>query len=891
MLRSTPRMLKDRPQDPQIPIVTQSLLFDGIERRIALDKEDGDYAYFHALSLKLEYVTKVATAGVLACVTDDVDRHRYSIEHKLVRADSIGAWADALNMVLTGPAVHLFDQSARSVRKDLSERVGPDDWRYAAIEALNSAASEVGSKIQTLGTKVALRQFFDIAAKLRNRSRGHGAPTSQQCGRACPSLSEALDLVVHRLELFKIPWAFLHRNISGKYRVSGLVGDAAPFGHLKSAKDENYPDGVFIYVGRPVLIPLVLTDPDVLDIFLPNGNHRNNTLEVLSYVTNEADRRDASAWSAPPGHLPPSETEGSDALEPLGKSFANVPPPIRGYISRSDLEDDLRKELLRADTHPIVTLTGPGGIGKTTIAIAAIHEIANGTKAPYDVILWISARDVDLLESGPKSVAPRVITQQDIARAAADLLDPSDKNETGFDAVAFFQRCLREGAAGNTLFVIDNFETVQNPVDVYRWIDTHIRPDNKVLITTRFRDFAADYPIEIGGMTEEQANRLIDQRAGEIGVSELMTARYRAELIQETDGHPYVIKILLGEVARERRTVKPKRIVANSEYLLKALFERTYGALSPGGKRVFLLLSSWRVAVPEVAVEAVLLRPGTERFDVTRAIEELSRFSFIDRVESEEEGVAFVSVPLAATMYGRSKLDVSPIKLSVEEDRRLLMEFGPGRGRGVGQQVLPRIEHLIRGVAVQARSDEAIYEKRRPVLEYLAARVPRAYLQLAELALEVGESEHERAKEYVRLFLEGASGSGRLEAWLKLATICQLTGDPIGEVHATSEAAILAADDLEDLGKFANRLNFRIRDLRRVGALEGRSTEVRGFLEGVIREMESRLSLLSATNCSRLAWLYLNVGNSERALDVARIGIDREPENEHCAKLMMGRDA
>ena len=45
--------------------MTQKRLFDGIDNRIALDKEDGDHAYFHALSLKLEYVTKIVTSGVI----------------------------------------------------------------------------------------------------------------------------------------------------------------------------------------------------------------------------------------------------------------------------------------------------------------------------------------------------------------------------------------------------------------------------------------------------------------------------------------------------------------------------------------------------------------------------------------------------------------------------------------------------------------------------------------------------------------------------------------------------------------------------------------------------------------------------------------------------------
>ena len=70
--------------------MTPRSLFDRIDQRIALDRQDGDYALFHALMLKLEYVTKVVVSGIVACIGDDSDRHRYTLEHKLVRADSLG---------------------------------------------------------------------------------------------------------------------------------------------------------------------------------------------------------------------------------------------------------------------------------------------------------------------------------------------------------------------------------------------------------------------------------------------------------------------------------------------------------------------------------------------------------------------------------------------------------------------------------------------------------------------------------------------------------------------------------------------------------------------------------------------------------------------------------
>ena len=108
----------------------------------------------------------------------------------------------------------------------------------------------------------------------------------------------------------------------------------------------------------------------------------------------------------------------------------------------------------------------------------------------------------------------------------------------------------------------------------------------------------------------------------------------------------------------------------------------------------------------------------------------------------------------AAAMYGRSKLEVSPLKAEVEDDRKLLMEFGAGKKEAVPRGVLPRIENLVRAVAAQASTNPETLEERRPVLEYLAARVPKAYLQLSDLALEMGDSE--RAKHYLRNYL-GAS--------------------------------------------------------------------------------------------------------------------------------------
>ena len=50
----------------------------------------------------------------------------------------------------------------------------------------------------------------------------------------------------------------------------------------------------------------------------------------------------------------------------------NLPGPISELIGR---DDELREVVSLAASHRLVTLTGPGGIGKTRLALAAAREL------------------------------------------------------------------------------------------------------------------------------------------------------------------------------------------------------------------------------------------------------------------------------------------------------------------------------------------------------------------------------------------------------------------------------------------------------------------------------------------------------------------------------------
>ena len=750
-----------------------------------------------------------------------------------------------------------------------------------------------------IGNKVALRQFFDIARQLRNRSTGHGATTRKECGNACIKLSDALDAVTQNLMLLQCSWVYLRQNINQKYNVSPLLNDSKPFNYLKRTRDVQLRDGVYFHLdgsndlSNVIYVPLIFTDADVSDIALPNGNFKQTkySFETLSYVTNTVTERDGGRWRDSPMRLAPSQTEGNTELRAYHNVFSNVPLSPANYIHRNALEQRLQRELVDTSRHPIITLIGPGGIGKTAIALTTITEIARSTDPPYDVILWISARDIDLLESGPKSVHKQVFKKRDIAVFTYTLLEGVDATIKGQDPINVFEQSLATGADYPTLFVFDNFETVEDPAEVFNWIDHNVKPPNKVLITSRIREFMGDYPIRIDGMSEDEANELIDSHSRYLGIHDLLNYEYRSILFNESDGHPYVIKILLGQVASENKVVAPKRIVASSDDLLRSLFERTYNMLRLGSQRIFLLLSSWRAFVPEIAVEAVLYHTSSERFDVDSCLEQLGQFSLIDRVQSESDREWFLGVPLVASIYGRKMLQTSRFKSVVESDQRLLRELGTPRKSDVQQGVYPRIEGLVHTCIEESKINRTRFDELLPVLEFLAERVPKTYLMLADLTIELQGPEDGlyRSQKYTRRYLETSDMSdisGRLEAWIRLANLYKMSNDPSGEIHAICEAAFLPTSQPSDLGDYARRINSRMFESKQFGSEDTSSVLVRENLRKIAQHMERYLDRLSANDCSALAWLLMNADNPTRAHDVAKRGLGKDPRNHHCKNIL-----
>ena len=854
------------------------LPIDRMWERVEIARQDSDVLLFLSLLYAGELLTKTIVAGLVAAIKDDKERHRYRLLHKLVRADSLGEWSHALNEVLTGPSSQHLHHIAREEQQELTKKCGDGSWPYEANQTLVECMKTVSNDCEAVPRKADCRMWFSQFVALRNRTRGHGAPSGATCSRMCVGLEKSIRLIAENHVMLKRPWVYLHRNLSGKYRVTRLSDDSGPFDYLKSSTEGQMKNGVYVHLGEPCLVDLMRSDPDASDFFFPNGKFARKAFELISYITDDITDGDTAPYLQVPTDLPQSETQGIGNLDLRGKAFTNLPHTPGGYVSRPELERELEDVLLMLDRHPVVTLVGRGGIGKTWLSLHVLDRIANA--GSFDCISWFSARDIDLLPEGAKLVRPHVLTPQDIASEFVNLVQPNEAGGKSFDEVKFFQQYLTKSEIGPILFVFDNFETVQSPGDLYTWLNTYIRHPNKILITTRVRDSKGDYDVKVTGMTDAEFAELVTSTAKEFGVEALVTGDYQKRLYEESAGHPYVVKILLGELAKDPNSKNVKRIIARRSDILDVLFERTYSALSPVAKRVFLTLCNWRSAIPELGLEAALLRPENEdRLDVEGAIDELKQSSFIEI--STEDKVRFISVPLVAFQFGKGKLKVSQLRTSIEADTEVLQLFGASQPCDIKHGIEPRIKKLFNHVAKKAARTRDELRNYLPVLEFIARNHPPAWLSLASLHEELNEPD--RAKQDIGRFLETWPDDARGKpAWDKLASLCQKTQDWSGEVHARIEMSKLPSTSFYVISNTANRLNELFREEHQLFETQ----EKRIVVEALVNTMEERIKEANANDFSRLAWLCLHLRDEEKAMSFTNMGLKLDPDNIYCQSLL-----
>ena len=453
------------------------------------------------------------------------------------------------------------------------------------------------------------------------------------------------------------------------------------------------------------------------------------------------------------------------------------------------------------------------------------------------------------------------------------------------DRKEFFEKELEqsESFSKGCLFIFDNFETVHNPLEMFQWIETYIKLPNKILITTRHRGFKGDYPLEVEGMTESESKKLIERTVYDLNIDKgLLTADIVNKIIAQSKGHPYIIKILIGELKKNKNI---QSILSRREDILTALFERTYSNLSPCAQRVFMTLANWNSKVPKIALEAVLTcsLEGQEPGIVQEAIESLFDYSMAQET-GDEDGQEFIGLPVVAGYFGKKKIKISPLKSDIERDIKLLQLFGPTQGGDLSLNFAKQLDRFIQNVSNRIDGDRKSFNEYKQILDIVCQVYNKGRLLLSDLHIELEDME--QAKNELELFLENESGQDRENGWRKLSEICFKTNDYKKYVHAIVELSKIDTEFFNELSNAANRLN----DLFSNQSQKFTKEEKNKLAGPLLSELDRKKTKAKADDFSRMAWLSICIDQDNRARDYVNEGLNDNPNNYHCLNLRLKLD-
>jgi hypothetical protein len=123
-------------------------------------------------------------------------------------------------------------------------------------------------------------------------------------------------------------------------------------------------------------------------------------------------------------------------------------------------------------------------------------------------------------------------------------------------------------------------------------------------------------------------------------------------------------------------------------------------------------------------------------------------------------------------------------------------------------------------------------------------------------------------------------------AWQRLTYLYRMTNDVVGACGAFLKAAETHAPPLHQISDMANWLNKEREIIESMEVMDRWAV-----FDPMAQLMEVHLVEASATDLSRLAWLHLHAGREKRARDIALLGLERDPTNIFCLRLVEKLDS
>ena len=467
----------------------------------------------------------------------------------------------------------------------------------------------------------------------------------------------------------------------------------------------------------------------------------------------------------------------------------NLPAVISSFVGRTD---DVRQVTNALGEHRLVTLVGPGGVGKTRLALEAAREVVDSYG---DGVWWI---DLAALRD-PAAVPLQVATVLGATPAPGTSV---------LDRLASFVR-VRE-----LLLVVDNCEHLTDAVAEIVTRVLEAGPETSVLATSRaplhlpgeFRRPVE--PLELPPPETTGADlalfdsvrlfidRALDRAAPPVDVESLATV---GEICRHLDGIPLAIELAAARATVLGPTELLERLPHRLDTLagapaatgarhqtLRAALDWSYDLLDEREQLVFDRLAVFPGDFDLPAAEAVAFSPTVETTEVLDLLSRLVDASMVTMVATHPDERRFRLLE-TMTEYGRDHLDEERFEelrrrhtvhyRELAADAGAAME-GPHEAEAVAR--IEREDHYIRPATEWSLSNEP----RSTTLEFANA-IGLAWFMRGDLAELVRTLE-------TMLEDDGSEPEQRAWALLRLIWPTLLSGDPDRGFTALAEAIELS---------------------------------------------------------------------------------------------------
>ncbi len=802
----------------------------------------------------------------------------YRQAYTLVNADGLGSWEQSIREMTSGPATQYMGQDFFPLLSWLTKKQKNEDlWFNEIRENLSAIYKHLG-----VGESIKLytvRDLINCLVRIRNMTKAHGAVSELFYSECNIKYIKSITSLIDHCPVMKWNWYHILKRDLNDYRTTLIIGTSPHSINDRLDYSSALEDGVYlslpdsnklIFCGN-----LIRSERDCVNFYFPNGGtNQAGHAEFINYESGKTEKYLTDKYKTPPAPLSKSSTEGFKDFEIQSNVFGNLPPKPKDYVKRPSLELVLEEKILDQNHH-IITLHGGGGMGKTSLALAVAHKLSSLESPPFEHIVWFSARDVDLKPSGPIDVHQSVADLNSISSEFGYLFFNWGGKKT-IDSLAEALKSPKSVSSKSILFIFDNFETIADISGLHKFLDKHTHLPNKVLLTSRERSFVADYPIEVHGMEEDEAQIMLQNAAKNLGITHLMSDEVINKIYSHTGGHAYIMRVIAGEMAKDGRYTPPIAVIGKRQDIVQAVFERSFNKLSEAGRNVFLLVANWKANVFELGLIVIL---GVRGIDAVSGIEECKRLSLIQEIGNDGD-VRLYTVPVLARSFANKKLQGDPDRLIIQQDLSIIQKSGfQSSSLPPKDQTESFVKKFILICNHEAKTNPGSINKYDQLLEVLAQSWPLGWLNLADFRTQFSLG-IEKIQYALRRSVE--ENPHNKNAWVARYKYANKIGDTDLEIASLVGAVESSPTDISFLSDVADRLSVIMDNNKDII----RSAQRGMYLSTVRLYLERVANRLDPTGLSRLAWLFLYEENKEKALHYAKLGLEKDPNNIHCAKIV-----